>query len=426
MLTIDRFFSGVVLVAPLTIGALITGVLFVGDDGSSPLPVSYFQIAMGFSFLAFAAKKMIKGDLSLDLYGLETLYLLFFGLIFLSIIYTPEREEALFSVFRFMALIMMTYVIYNTINTSNQLMTISYIIIGVSLLLALYNIFQIYMNPEIAAFNYANQGMKLMRSTGGDLDPNIFASNYFFPILFLVAFFSTEKSFFRRLILFGMIGVLTISVLLTYSRSSWVSIGIATLVVIYYTKNARILIYFFVAFLLAFTISDSIRQLTFSFLERFTEIFAGASDDSSKFRILLAVTAVYIILDSYLMGVGFQGFSTAFKTYHPPETTLGIFQPHNQFYAVFAELGIFGFLLFCSILYIIGKTGVHAIRKAPENTIEKIISVSLFATFIAYLVFYNFLGGMYYNSILFVVIGLIFVINKVLDDESCRQQLTTT
>ncbi|MAL18371.1 MAG: hypothetical protein CL670_02840 [Balneola sp.] len=427
MLTIDRLSSGVVLVLPLAVGALITGVFFVGEDGSSLLPISLFQIGLGFSFLIFLAAKLINGNFTIDVYGLETLYILFVGLIFLSITYTPDREEALFFVFRFIVLIAMTYLIYDSVQSFEQLKKICYAVIGISVIIACYNLAQVYLNPEIAAFNYLNQGQKLMRSSGDALDPNIFASNYFLPTMILMAFFSMEKSFMKRLALFGLIGLIIGSVLLTYSRSSWVAIAIGTFVVIYYTKNYRILVYMFVAFLLAFSASESIRQLTLSFLERFINIFAGSSDDSSKYRILLGVTAIYMILDSYLMGIGFQGFSTVFKTYHPSDTTLGIYEPHNQFYAVFAELGIIGFCLFMGILYVIGKTAISSIKLSGDVTAERAISVSLFATFIAYLVFYNFLGGMYYNSILFVVIGLIFVANKFVQTSSGNKaKLETT
>lgn len=427
MLTIDRLFNGVVLVAPLAVGALLTGIIFVGDDGSSTLPISPFQIALVVSMLLFAAKKMIDGDVTIELYGLETLYVLFLALIFLSITYTPDREEALFFLFRFIALLLMTYVIYNSIETIEQLKKVCFVIVGISILISFYNLFQVYLNPEIAAFNYSNQGRKLMRSSGEVLDPNIFASNFIFPIMILVSYFAMAKTTLKRLVVFGLFGLLVGSVLLTYSRSAWVSIAIGVFVIIFYTKSYRILVYMMGAFALTFLASESIRQLTFTFVERFLDIFAGSSDDSSKFRILLGVTAIYMILDSYLMGVGFQGFSTVFKTYHPPETTLGVYEPHNQFYAVFAELGLIGFILFTMILFTIGRIAIQAIKVSMVSSVEKVISISLFATFIAYLVFYNFLGGMYYNSILFVVISLIFVTHKfVISDSSEKTNLSTT
>lgn len=425
MLTIDRLINGVVLVAPLVIGALLTGVIFVGDDGTSSLPISPFQMCLLLSVVLFMTKRIVEGNLAISLYGLEVLYVLFLSLIFLSIIYTPDREEAFFMVFRFMALLVMTYMIYNSISNYEQLKWISYCIIVIATMIALYNIIQIYANPQIAAFNYVNQGQKLMRSSGDGLDPNVFASNYILPIMLIVAFFKVVKKETHRIILFLAFGIMAGSVLLTYSRSSWLSILTGLLCIFYFTKNYRFIWYSLGAFILAFIFSETLRQLTVSFFERLVDIFSGSSDDSSRYRIILGVTAIYMILDSYLLGIGFRGFSTVFQDYHPPETTQGIFEPHNEFYAVFAELGIIGFILFVSILFLIGKTAYQSVMRAENDTIEKAISIALFATFISYLIFYNFLGGMLFNSILFIVISLIFVNSKLLDSKHFAAKIAT-
>lgn len=195
------------------------------------------------------------------------------------------------------------------------------------------------------------------------------------------------------------------------------------MVIVFMTKNVRLLVYLFISFLIAFALSETIQQLTFSFLERLLDIFAGSSDDSSKFRIILAVTAIYIILDSYLLGVGFDGFSASFKTYHPPETTQGIFDAHNEYYAVFAELGLVGFLLFLTILYHIYKSVTRTIR-VTEDDVLKTIAIGLFATLICYLVFYNFIGGMLVNSIFFILIGLIFTSQKLAISDSYERDPT--
>ncbi|MEQ8523965.1 O-antigen ligase family protein [Gracilimonas sp.] len=414
MLTIDRLFNGVVLVAPLLVGALLTGVIFVGEEGST-LPASPFQIMLGLTFLFFVAKKAIFGDWKIELYGLEGYYLVLLGIIFLSITYTPDREEALIYVVRLIVLLGMTYLIYNSVDSSKELIMISYLSIGVAVLIAAQNLVQIYFNPDVAAYNYASQGAgKLMRSSAEGLDPNIFAINYAFPLMMLVAYFNKARKTSKQFVIFGLILVIIGSVLLTYSRSSWVSIALGIGVLMFLSKNYRFLLFMSITFAIAFSISGTVQQLTLSFLERFIDIFAGASDDSSKFRILLAETAVLIILDSYLMGIGFQGFSTVFKTYHPPETTLGIYEPHNQFYSVFAELGIIGFAIFMLILFHIGRRAYQSIQHTDLNSETRTIAIALFATFISYLVFYNFLGGMFFDSILFVVIGLIFATNKVL------------
>lgn len=421
MLTIDKLFSGTVLIGPIIAGALLTGVLFAGEDGTS-LPVTLFQLFLATGFLFFALAKVIKADLSIELYGLEKHYLIFTGLILFSIIYTPEREDALLLAVRYLVLLSMTYLIYNSIKDEEELKRVCYLAIGIAILIAAGNLVQTYLNPQIAAMNYTSSGSRLVRSSGAELDPNIFASNYFLPLMLLVTFFTRAKTLFGRLFLFSGIGLIIGSVLLTYSRSAWISVGLGVLVIVYMTKDIRLLGYLFISFLIAFVLSETIQQLTFSFLERLLDIFAGSSDDSSKFRIILAVTAILIILDSYLLGVGFDGFSAAFKTYHPPETTQGIFDAHNEYYAVFAELGLIGFLLFLAILYQIFKTLTRTIKET-ENDLIKTLSTGLFATFICYLVFYNFIGGMLVNSIFFILIGLIFTTQKLAFSQSQERDL---
>jgi O-antigen ligase len=426
MLTIDRLFNGVVLVAPLLAGALLTGVIFAGEEGS-PLPVTIFQFFLILSFFMMFFKKAIEGRFEINFYGIEGLYLLFLAVIFFSIIYTPDREEALLYAFRFMALLLMTYLIYNSVESVSQIKWIAYTVILVAAFIALQNLFQIYANPEIAAYNYTRQGGgNLLRTTSEDLDPNIFAINFALPLMLLITFFSQSDDLKKRLFSFGLILLIVGSVLLTYSRSSWVSIGVGVLVIILLVKRYHFLAYMGVIFVIAFTASGAVQQLTMSFLERLMDIFAGSTEDSSKFRILLAKTAVLIILDSYMMGVGFQGFSSAFQSYHPSETTIGIFEPHNQYYAVFAELGIIGFIIFLFILYKIGKCSYLNIKLTEKNTMERALAVSLFATFVTYVTFYNFLGGMLHDSILFGVIGLIFVTKKLLDQDYKKQNAYIT
>lgn len=421
MLTIDRLFNGVVLVAPLIAGAILSGLVFAGEEGS-PLPITIFQLFLITSFTMLFLKKTIEGNFEINLYGIEALYLLFLAVIFFSIIYTPDKEEALLYVFRFIALLMMTYLIYNSVDTTEQIKWIAYTAIIVGFLVSVQNLLQIYANPEIAAYNYTRQGSgNLLRTTGEGLDPNIFAMNFTFPLMLLIAFFSQTDKLKERLVLFGLILFIIGSVLLTYSRSSWVSIGVGSLIVILFLKRYHFLAYMGIVFVIAFSASSTIQQLTMSFVERLMDIFAGSTEDSSKFRILLAKTAVLIILDSYLMGIGFQGFSTAFQKYHPPETTIGIYEPHNQYYAVFAELGIIGFFLFLFILYRIGKCSYRTIELTQKDTFERALAIALFATFVAYVTFYNFLGGMLHDSILFVVIGLIFITNRLLGQD-CEKQ----
>lgn len=411
MISTEKLINGPVLIIPFIIGAYLSGIFYLAEN--SAIPFTVFQITLILSFLFFFLKMLIQQNFELEVYGLEKWYLLFYLMIFFSIAYTPEREQALFSVVRFTVLLGMTYLIFNSIQSEGELRKICYAIIGVAVVLGVINIVQTYLNPEIAAFNYLNQGKKLIREAGSEADPNVFASNFIMPIMLLVAFFGYTKNRLLKFGLFAMIGILVGVVLLSYSRSSLLAVFLGICVILFYQRKYELIFYGAVAFLLLFISSEYVRTLTYSFGERILEIFSGSKDDSSKFRILLAYASVYMLFDTYFLGVGYQGFSTAFQKYYPPQETQWIYEPHNEFYAVYAELGLIGFTIFMAIIILIFKTAKQSVNRISGDSLLKPIALAFFASFLSYMVFFQFLGGMLHNSIYWICIALIFVVNKL-------------
>lgn len=411
MIRVEHAFSGTVLLAPVIIGALLSGIVYLAEGAA--IPFTIFQIALIASIIFFACRQMMLKQLRFEVYGLEIYYLLFFALIFFSLIYSPEREEGLFQAVRMIVLFFMTYLFYNLIRDKKQIEIMAYMLIFGALIVAIYSIVQFYFNPEIAVFNYANQGKKLIRGGGTESDPNIFASNLIPAIMLLSAAFGYSKTYTKKFFLFGILGVLFAAVLLTYSRSSWVAIGIGLFVIMGIQRRYQLLLFLLCSFFIVLFTSETVQALTLSFAERFLDIFSGSSDDSSKFRILLAETALLIILDTYLIGVGYQGFSTAFQKYHPPQQTAGVYEPHNEFYAVFAELGLIGFTLFLVILWKIFRKAYEAFKLSIADNEMNWIAEGLFASFISYIIFFQFLGGMMVHSIFLITISLIFCAHNI-------------
>lgn len=422
MLSVNRTFNGLVIIAPIIIGAYLSGMVYIAEGAS--IPFTAFQLMLIVGVLTFVFKKIADRDISFSFYGLEIEYLIFLSIIYFSLIYSPEREEGLFNATRYLVLIGLTYLIYNAINSVKELRKICYVIIGIAVLIALQNIIEVILNPEIAAFNYINDGNKIIRARGAESDPNIFASNLIMPIILLIAFMGEAKTVKGRVGLFFLSGVMIASVLLTYSRSSWVAIFIGAMIVILYQKKYSFLIYSTVVLIVALFGSEAIRNLIFSIGERIVDIFAGTSDDSSKFRLILLETAILIWLDSYTFGIGYQGFSTVFKNYHAPQEVGGVFEPHNEFYAVLAELGLIGFVVFMIILWKILKTGWQSVKSYQSEGKSTAVSLALFASFFAYIIFFQFLGGMQLHSILTINIGLLFCASKFVREK--EEQLSVT
>jgi O-antigen ligase len=142
-------------------------------------------------------------------------------------------------------------------------------------------------------------------------------------------------------------------------------------------------------------------------VNRIYDIFAGSQDKSSLIRVYLALGGVYMFFNSFLLGVGFRGFTVAFPYYISAELTEGIVEPHGLFYTLLAELGIVGFLMYFFILLKIGKDSYYNFRNS-EEIFEVMISSTLFTAFITYLIFYQFYGGGLMDNNFWVIVSLIY------------------
>jgi len=413
---IYRSIHSLLFVAPLIAGAYASGLFYLAEQ--SVIPITLFQLALVGLVGGFILLRFLSVDSSFQLYGMEKWYALFLGLIFLSCVYTPERQQAVFYAIRFSVLLGMTYFIYNIIQETAHLKIGVYAFIGSGVIVALINLYQIYTNPEILAFNYLKQGVRIIRSTGAENDPNVFASNFFTPILICVAWIGTTTKKWLRLVLFGFAGVMLASVLLSYSRSAWVSLFVGILTIQLFQRKNPILLYGVIAFFVVFLISPTVQNLVLSLWDRIVGLFVGGGDDSTKFRVVLAMGALTMIADSYLLGVGFQGFSTYFQYLYPPQETQWIFEPHNDFYMVFAELGLLGFLLFVVIMYLIYRQALESMqwfRRIHENVWIQAVGLGFLASFVSYMIFAQFISGLMLNSLFMILVALIFSLSKFTD-----------
>ncbi len=406
----DRTYSGYFIVIPIIVGAFLSGIVYLSEG--SAIPFTLFQMALISGFFLFVLIKIVNQDLELEVYGAELEYLLLLALIFLSLIYSSNRDVGLFNAVRFITLLSMTYLIYNSINKASELFFIIKVVIVVGCIVALKSVYDAYSNPEIIAFNYLNEGKKLMRSSGVEADPNVFAIGFSMPFMLLLSYLLQAKSVTSKaLIAIGLVLVLG-AVLITYSRSTWVAFFIGGGIIFKYYKNYTIVIAGVVFVIIAAFVSESVYAIFISIWQRAKDIFAGSDDDSSNIRIMLFIGAIRMFWDSYMLGVGFQGFSANFQHYYTKQETIGVNEPHNEYYKFLSELGLVGFVLFIMIIAKFIKVGLNNLN--ISNDTEKSIAIALLCSLISYLIFYIFYSGMLYNALFFINIALLFVLRKVL------------
>src|SRR5690554_7467003 len=129
MIKVDKAFNGILLIAPIIIGAYLSGAIAIAKG--SAIPFTIFQITLISAFMLFVCKKMMDKSMQIEVYGIEYLLLMFLCLIFFSLIYSPEREQGIFYSIRIVVLFLMTYLIYNAIHTHKEIKVLAYVTIGI-------------------------------------------------------------------------------------------------------------------------------------------------------------------------------------------------------------------------------------------------------------------------------------------------------
>jgi O-antigen ligase len=161
--------------------------------------------------------------------------------------------------------------------------------------------------------------------------------------------------------------------------------------------------------LISIVFIPEIRFVFENIIQRFFNIFAGTEDDSTRVRVILFIAAFNMIIDSYMLGIGFLGYASYFTHYFTLQETIGVALPHNLFYTLFAELGLIGFLLYVWILYKMGSVAYRNYKHSPDG-LKGVVNLSLFLSYLSYLFFYQFYDGGLVDNNFWIVVGAIFSI----------------
>lgn len=391
---------------PISIGSFLGAIFYFFEN--LPLPGTLFQffLVIGLSIYLFHSLYYQKFEIKFS--GLEFPLIIFLALIFLSLIYSPARTDGFYHAFRFIVLLVFVFYIINVVTNHKQPLVVLYALLGVGIVLASYAVAQYLLNPEIAILNLLAGGAKIERVTAEGLfeDPNLFAATLFLPISLTVAILFSNygnKIRFGSLILFLVLGGGVVS---SFSRSALISVGVIFIVTIIMTKKWKQAALYIVVLGLFLLMVPEVRSTIMITVERISEVLFGNSDDSSGIRMMLGKAAVFMFFDSYMLGVGFDGFADWFARYYTIQESLGVNKPHNITYTILAELGIFGFFIFIYLVWLIFRAAHDNVRIASQES-EKVLYLSLLSAMYAYLIFYQFYGGGLTDNNVMLIIGFI-------------------
>lgn len=337
----------------------------------------------------------------------------------ITIFWSRDPIDAPLSLFRLASLILTMYLVMNMVENKTDFYFIIILMIIPAMGLSAYASKEFLTASSVEVKNALSM-LKLFSRFGATFsNPNYFATFLLYPLCICFAGLAfLNIKFWKKIIYFiipaALFGVAFVG---TFSRSAWIALCFSYLFIFSYFKNKR---YWITGFLTIFIILVIVLfQTAFfqSFLLRFTSIFEGKSDPSTATRFFLISGGIQMFLNSYFLGVGFESFPVEYLKYIPPGQQLGyVHECHTLPVEILAELGLIGFFLVGLIFFMTFKIGIQSIPKINDN-FYRTIQIALVAFLIGLQINFLFMPGGMLNNFMWINIGLIFGIKKIVNQE---------
>lgn len=199
------------------------------------------------------------------------------------------------------------------------------------------------------------------------------------PIVFSLLFYVPKRS--EKILLTFSLITMIICLIFTRSRSGWLALVGAMSFLVIIKKEKRlaiglILVIIVVVSLLMPSINARLR-ITFDLT-------------ANKGRICLAKSALQMIKDYPLTGIGVNTFLHIYPQYQLPEDKeLGRPHAHNVFLQIGAEMGLFAIIILLWLLIRVFKIGWKTLRRTKDEYLRALV-IGLLASLIAFLISQEF------------------------------------
>lgn len=337
-------------------------------------------------------------------------FMLFAIALVLSLLFSQNRSDSMRILLFFAAAFIFTYVIAADMRDEKQLFKLLAFIYAAVIVTAVYAIIQrkfnlVYADASLTDLTI-NSGIP-GRVTSTLDNPNNYAE---FLVLFMplcAAFAGTRKNQLSCVAL--LIGLVfpAVALIMTYSRSGWISLMLAALIYVW-LRNKKLIPLFIALALLAIpflpsTIVTRLTTIVTSFLGS-----SGHIDSSAQYRFQLWESVGYMIRDYGVNGIGLgpASFASLSPLY---DTVDGAVHTQSQYFELILETGILGFVSFMWLILRCIKDSVIARRRADGLVRALLIACTAAFVGIAFSCIVEYLW--FYPRVLFayfILLGITF------------------
>jgi putative inorganic carbon (hco3(-)) transporter len=218
----------------------------------------------------------------------------------------------------------------------------------------------------------------------------------------------------RRIWGLGLVGLLLSCIALTFNRGTWVGVllGVTVLTVQGHISRRRVTI----AMVLGVSILILMATTLFGQIDLEQQMvdFVHYSRSSADARLVRWISAVNVILDHPLLGVGYNNYAFVYGKYSIIEGLSTVYgSPHNMFVDVITGTGFIGFVVFMMVMARLWRQMQDNLKAA----LPKDLAMLARGVFLAFLFF---IGSSLFDSFIFkphhssYVIFLIFAMSTAI------------
>ena len=317
------------------------------------------------SILSFGLKVLLEDDFKFRYTPLNAWVIVFIAVYALSSIASLSLATSLQIALLVISFILFYFVIINSITSNKQLNMMIGIFTVIGLLISMYGIYQYLFAGTFASNSFVDKEMfeDITTRVSGTFDnPNVMGEYLLLVIPLALTYFFNCKGWLKKLIAFGIVGVMGICLALTYSRGCYLGL-VACIGVFLLLINLRFILLCLAGVVaLPFVLPQSI-------MNRLTSI-GNTNDSSTSYRISIWKGALDMIKDYWYRPIG-QG-TVAFNSIYPlySYSGVGAEHTHNLFLQLIIETGIVGIITFVGVIFKFYQYLCNGVTKCVEKTLS--------------------------------------------------------
>jgi O-antigen ligase len=333
---------------------------------SSAISIGGSSIGMGFAFLAWIIKMIIKKikseEISFVAVPFSNAIWLLFAAILISFIGTYDFQQSLEGLEDYLIVILLFYTVVNNVKDLETVKKMFGFGVLSIILSSLYGVF----------YQYLYQGISRIDSTFMALDFGALLLMY--SIFVMTYLFFAENSLKFKYLSASALILLLVTLILNKSRGAWLGFAGGSFMTFWLHKKKLIPI-FLIALIVIVLLAPAAIQ------DRIISITDIENNRSNLGRIALWKGALMMFKDNPVNGVGSNNFEKIYlKSYKQPNTTASS-HAHNTYLNFLAETGIIGFSALIYLFFSISKYLFLAYQKL-EDEFSKLFVLSVFSSFL--------------------------------------------